>query len=128
MILYKPFNMLYKLSGILMTLLILAGYGICISGIIFTTQSKCKTTTMGKVSVANMVVFLVLASLMLVFSHVVIWIPFCKSNSGTTTSQVVPGENEKQPLTNQQTNNGGINETSIVANNNPQNKTDDGIE
>ena len=127
MILYKPSSLLYKLSGVLMTLLILAGYGICISGIIFTSKSKCKTTTMGKVSVANMVVFLVLASLMLVFSHVVIWIPFCKSNSNTT-SQVAPGENEKQPLNNQQTNNGGNNETTIVANNNTQNKINDGIE
>jgi hypothetical protein len=36
LILYKPFKMLYKLSGILMTLLILAGYGICIANIIFT--------------------------------------------------------------------------------------------
>ena len=126
LILYKPFNMLYKLSGILMTLLILAGYGICIANIIFTGQSKCTLTTMGKVSVANMVVFVVIASLMLVFSHSVICIPLCKKSSGAPT-QVAPGENDQQPLTNQQTK-ANINETNIALNNQADNKTVDGIE
>ena len=99
-ILYKPFKLIYKLSGVLMTLLILAGYGICISGIIFTNKSLCKTTMMGKVSVANMVIFLVIASLMLVFSHTIIWLPLCRGR-GAAAAQVSPGVNEsdKQPLT-----------------------------
>jgi hypothetical protein len=82
-ILYKPFKLIYKLSGVLMTLLILAGYGICISGIIFTSKSKCKTTMMGKVSVANMVIFLVIASLMLLFSHTIIWLPLCRGKGAS---------------------------------------------
>ena len=83
-----------------MTLLILAGYGICISGIIFTSKSLCKTTMMGKVSVANMVIFLVLASLILVFSHTIIWLPLCRGRGGAA-AQVSPvvNESDKQPLT-----------------------------
>lgn len=97
LILYKPFKVVYKLSGVLMTLLILAGYGICISGIIFTSKSKCKSSTMGKVSVANMVIFLAIASLMLIFTHTIIWIPICKAR-GSAPSQVSPGVNESDKL------------------------------
>jgi hypothetical protein len=93
-ILYKPFKYLYKLTGVLMTLLILAGYGICISGIIFTGQSKCKSSMMGKVSIANMVIFLVIASLMLIISHVIILIPLCKKGITAPPTQVSPVINE----------------------------------
>ncbi len=97
MILYKPFKLVYKLSGVFMTLLILAGYGICISGIIFTGRSKCKSSMMGKVSVANMIVFLVIASLMVIFTHTIVWIPICKAR-GSAPSQVSPGVNEQEKL------------------------------
>ncbi len=97
MILYKPFKIVYKLSGVFMTLLILAGYGICISGIIFTGRSKCKSSMMGKVSVANMIVFLVIASLMIIFTHTIVWIPICKAR-GSAPSQVSPGVNEQEKL------------------------------
>ena len=79
MILYKPISILYKLSGMMMTLLLLAGYGVCISNIVYTNQSVCKTSTMlGKVSNANAIIFLVVASLMLLASHLIIWLPLFK--------------------------------------------------
>lgn len=79
MILYKPFSTLYKLSGVMMTLLLLAGYGICISGIIYNNKSLCKTSILGKLSTANAVIFLVVASLVLLFSHTMIWFPICRN-------------------------------------------------
>ncbi len=94
LILYKPFSFLYKLSGVMMTLLILAGYGVTISNIIFTGKSKCKMTKIGKVSVANAIVFLIIASIMLVFCHIIIWIPICKK-IGTSTEKVVPGNHDE---------------------------------
>ena len=78
MILYKPFNLLYRLSGIMMTLLILAGYGVCIANIIYTNRSSCKTTTLGSLSKANSIIFLVVASIVIVISHALIWIPICR--------------------------------------------------
>ena len=98
-ILYKPFKYLYKLSGVLMTLLVLAGYGVCVSGIIFTGKSNCKSTTLGKTSIANMVIFLVIASLMMVFAHTIIWLPLCRKGGEVNTGQVFPGnEPETKPL------------------------------
>jgi len=38
-ILYKPSGVFYKLSGVLMTCLLLAGYGVCISSLIYTSKS-----------------------------------------------------------------------------------------
>ncbi len=105
-ILYKPFKILYKLSGVLMTLLVLAGYGVCISGIIFTSKSNCNQTVFGKTSIANMVIFLVVASLMIVFSHTIIWLPLCKKAGEPSTGQVAPGdasESETKPLQQQDT-------------------------
>ena len=60
-----------------MTGLVLAGYGVCISNIIFTTKSKCKDSTLGKLSLANSGIFLAVASVMMVFVHIVIWVPIC---------------------------------------------------
>jgi hypothetical protein len=64
------------------------------------TQFGDKATMMGKVSVANMVIFLVLASLILVFSHTIIWLPLCRGRGGAA-AQVSPvvNESDKQPLT-----------------------------
>ncbi len=72
-------SLLYKLSGLMMTALILAGYGVCISGIYFTSKSKCKDTAIGKTSTANSVIFLIVASIVLIFCHIIIWIPICTS-------------------------------------------------
>jgi hypothetical protein len=91
MILYKPFNLLYKLSGILMTGLVLAGYGICISNIIFTAKSKCKDSALGKLSLANSGIFLAVASVMTVFVHIVIWVPICCRNK-SPTEKVSPND------------------------------------
>lgn len=70
---------------------------------------------MGKVSVANMVIFLVIASLMLIFTHTIIWIPICKAR-GSTPSQVSPGVNEsdKLPLNQQGTNKESLDNTSVI--------------
>ncbi len=98
-ILYKPFKYLYKLSGVLMTLLVLAGYGVCVSGIIYTSKSNCKSTMLGKTSIANMVIFLVIASLMMVFSHTIIWLPLCRKGGEASTGQIFPkDEPENKPL------------------------------
>jgi hypothetical protein len=102
-ILYKPISLLYKLSGIMMTGLILAGYGICIANIIYTSKSVCKTTTLGKLSLANSIIFLIVASIMLVFTHTIIWIPICKNlcSRNKQAQQVIPKDEsvqEKQKL------------------------------
>lgn len=78
MILYKPVSLLYKLSGVMMTCMLLAGYGVCISSIVYTSQSECSDTRLGSVSTANAVIFLILGSLNLLFSHTIIWFPICK--------------------------------------------------
>jgi len=66
-----------------MTGLVLAGYGICISNIIFTTKSKCKDSALGKVSLANSGIFLAVASVMMIFVHIVIWVPICCGNKSS---------------------------------------------
>ncbi len=102
LILYKPFTFLYKLSGVMMTLLILAGYAVTISNIIFTGKSKCKSTTIGKLSMVNAIVFLIVASIMMAFCHIIIWIPICKNGTGGA-EKVVPGIDEsRQQLNNQE--------------------------
>ncbi len=79
MILYKPFSLLYKLSGLLMLGLILAGYGITIANIIYTSRSVCRTNTaLGKLSNINAIVFFIVASLTLAVSHTMVWLPYCK--------------------------------------------------
>ena len=109
-ILYKPISLLYKLSGIMMTGLILAGYGICIANIIYTSKSVCKTTTLGKLSVANSIIFLIVASMMLVFTHTIIWIPLCKNLCARNkqAQTVIPKDDsvqEKQKLVDTTTSN-----------------------
>ena len=79
------------MSGVLMTCLVLAGYGICISSIIFTAKSKCKSSTLGKVSMANAGIFLAVASVMLLFVHVIIWVPIC-CGTKNSTQQVTPND------------------------------------
>lgn len=79
LILYKPVSLLYKLSGIMMTGLLLAGYGICIANIVYTSQSVCGSTSLGTLSRVNSIVFLVVASLVLVGSHTIIWFPICRT-------------------------------------------------
>jgi hypothetical protein len=96
MIVYKPFSLLYKLSGALMTCLILAGYGICIANIIFTAKSQCKTTVLGKVSMANAVIFLVISSIVLLFVHVIIWVPICCGNKNSGMDKVQPNTDDSQ--------------------------------
>ena len=101
MIVYKPFSLLYKLSGALMTALVLAGYGICIANIIFTSRSKCKETTLGKLSLANAVIFLVIASLVLLIVHIIIWVPICcGSKAPQNTDKVSPNDESSVGLKN----------------------------
>ena len=104
MIVYKPFNLLYKLSGALMTALVLAGYGICIANIIFTSKSKCKDSTLGKVSVANAVIFLVVSSLVLLVVHIIIWVPICCGKKAPQdTDKVSPNDESSVGLKNSAT-------------------------
>jgi hypothetical protein len=86
-----------------MTILILAGYAICIISIFFTSKSKCKETTLGKVILANTVVFLVIASLILVFVHIIIWLPICCGNKSQAMEKVSPSNDSQQPLKNNTT-------------------------
>ena len=90
MILYKPVSLLYKLSGVMMTCLLLAGYGITISNIVYTNTSVCKSTMLGRVSNVNAVIFLVLATLVLALSHTIIWFPICRNfcNRGKDSTAV----------------------------------------
>ncbi len=104
MIVYKPFNLLYKLSGALMTALVLAGYGICIANIIFTSKSKCKDSTLGKVSLANAVIFLVVSSLILLVVHIIIWVPICCGKKAPQdTDKVSPNDESSVGLKNSAT-------------------------
>lgn len=89
-ILFKPSSLIYKLSGLLMTCLLLAGYGVCISSIVYTSRSDCKATALGKVSNANAVIFLILASLTLLITHTIIWFPLCKKWCKKPTDQISP--------------------------------------
>ena len=72
-----------------MTGLILAGFGVTIANIVFTNQSKCNKTSLGKISTANAVIFFILASLVLIFCHTTIWIPICKNICGKRGSGAV---------------------------------------
>jgi len=78
LVLFKPFKLLYKLSGVMMTFMLLAGYGVAISSIVYTGKSKCNDTSLASVSKANAVIFFILASLNLLLSHIIIWIPLCR--------------------------------------------------
>jgi hypothetical protein len=82
LILYKPVSLLYKLSGVMVTGLLLSGYGITIANIVYTNQSSCRNSSLGTVSNANAIVFLVVASLVLLFSHTIIWFPICRNYCG----------------------------------------------
>ena len=101
MILYKPFSLLYKLSGLLMLGLILAGYGITIANMIFTSKSVCKSTTaLGKLSNANAIIFLIVASLTLAASHTLFWLPYCRGwcKKDPSLEQVRPVNGPSQPM------------------------------
>lgn len=62
--------------------MLLAGYGVTISSIVYTSKSHCASTGLGSVSKANGVIFLILGSLNLVVAHILIWIPICKEGCG----------------------------------------------
>ena len=81
-ILYKPSGILYKLTGVMMTALILAGYGICIANIVYTGKSKCSYTAIGKMSKIDGVVFLIIASLLLTFSQLMVFFTWCTQKCG----------------------------------------------
>lgn len=85
-----------------MTLLILAGYAVTIANIIFTGKSECKKTALGKVSMVNAIIFLVVASLMIAFCHIIIWIPICKNLSSSGTDKVAPSADESRQILNNQ--------------------------
>ena len=70
MIVFKPFNFLYKLSGIMMTFCLLVGYAICFMDLAFITQSNCDGTIYGKVGEANTIIFLVIGSFTIIFAHI----------------------------------------------------------
>jgi hypothetical protein len=67
-ILYKPSGMFYKLSGLLMTCLLLAGYGVTIANLIYASRSQCSYTAIAKVCKADAIIFLVIGSILLVFA------------------------------------------------------------
>lgn len=97
LIIYKPWSLVYKLSGVMMCGLLLAGYGVTIANIKFTKESKCNDTALGSLSTANAVIFLVVASLVLVSSHTIVWYPICqtrccrrRSPMGTHPEKVSP--------------------------------------
>lgn len=77
-IVFKPFEILYKLSGLLMTFDMLVGYAICFMNIAFIAESSCRDTSFGRVGYANTIIFLVVGSFVVVFAHVIVWLPLCK--------------------------------------------------
>lgn len=93
-------SLLYKLSGIMMTGLLLAGYGICIANIVYTSQSVCGSTSLGTLSRVNSIVFLVVASLVLVGSHTIIWFPICRTYCGKrkSTQAVLSDDSSSQKI------------------------------
>ncbi|TNV73140.1 hypothetical protein FGO68_gene8894 [Halteria grandinella] len=105
LVLFKPFSLLYKLSGILMTCMLLAGYGVAISSIVYTNKSKCNDSPLASVSKANAVIFFILASANLLFSHTIIWIPICSrkenGHSIVPANSTVPDESSQMALNQQ---------------------------
>jgi hypothetical protein len=93
MILFKPVDIIYKLSGVMMTCMLLAGYGVAISSVVYTSKSKCSDSALGKVNKANAIIFFVIGSLNLLVAHVIIWIPIC-SSKGANSSQAVSPAND----------------------------------
>ena len=67
-ILYKPSGLFYKLSGLLMTCLLLAGYGVTIANLVFASRSQCSYTAIAKVCKADAIIFLVIGSVLLAFA------------------------------------------------------------
>lgn len=60
-----------------MVICLAAGYAICIMNIVFIAESECKTTDYGRLGGANTIIFLVVATFVLVFAHTIIWLPTC---------------------------------------------------
>ena len=67
-ILYKPSGMVYKLSGLLMTCLLLAGYGVTIANLVYASKSECSYTAIAKVCKADAIIFFVIGSVLLAFA------------------------------------------------------------
>ena len=56
----------------------LGGYAICFLNIAFLAEADCTTdTTYGKVGSANTIIFLVVATFVMITAHVLIWLPLC---------------------------------------------------
>jgi hypothetical protein len=76
MIVFRPFKFLYLINGLLMLIWLLGGYAICFVNIAFLANTKCTKTTYARTGGANTLIFLVIASFVLVFAHVIIWFSF----------------------------------------------------
>lgn len=98
-ILYKPSGMFYKLSGLMMTCLLLAGYGVTIANLVYAARSQCGYTAIAKVCMADAIIFLVIGSVLLAFALFMAlgsWCveKVCKKGSNTVqqVSQAPSGE------------------------------------
>ncbi len=80
------------MSGILMTLDFAVGYAICFMNIAFISESNCSKTTFGRVGASNTLIFLIVGSFVVVFSHVIVWLPLCKKccERNTSIDQIQP--------------------------------------
>jgi hypothetical protein len=102
LILYKPFSLLYKLSGVMMTGLLLAGFGVAISGLIYTKKSECKNTALGATSNACAVIFFIVASLLLLFSHLIIFLHM-RNEKNSKANEIAPDTTQQSLVRNMDT-------------------------
>eukprot|EP00347_Sterkiella_histriomuscorum_P003943 403362341 len=105
-IVYRPFKFLYKVSGLLMLFTMLVGYAICFMNIAFLSEAHCATeTTYGRMGQANTIIFLVVATFVMVTTHVIIWLSFCagciKQGCCRGNDQVLAEDQQQEPEQNQ---------------------------
>lgn len=77
-IVFRPFRILYKLSGIIMTITLLVGYALCFTNIDLISKSGCSGTSYYNISKANTLIFLVCSTYTILFAHIIVWLPFFK--------------------------------------------------
>jgi hypothetical protein len=115
MIIFKPFKWVYYISGVLMTLTLLIGYAFCITNIFLLDLSECHSSSYGRMGDLNTIVFLIVASYTLLFSHIVMCMPMLRKCSCDCRKRNIASiSGTGQDFYNQSLNNNPNNQTSVL--------------
>ena len=77
---FKPIKIIYIFGGVMMTIILAGGYVGCFVMVGLLTNSDCvNDTNYGRLSTANIVIFLALASAIVVLAHLLAMLSACKT-------------------------------------------------